>query len=64
MLPFFVFEDVVSVAVDWVDADGKTVHYRIDRANEVAAQYQRMGYNTKIIYLGTLRTREYAVDVW
>jgi hypothetical protein len=36
----------------------------IRRANEVANYFRRLGYNARIIYLGTLKYREYAVDVW
>ena len=36
----------------------------IRRANEVANQYRRGGYNAQVIYAGTLEFREYYVDVW
>jgi len=46
------------------EAGRKGPFVRIDRANEVAAHYQSLGYSTSIAYLGTLDYREYAVDVW
>jgi hypothetical protein len=37
VLPSFAADEVASVAVDWADADGKTVRYRIDRAADSSA---------------------------
>ena len=36
----------------------------IRRANEVANYWRDRGYNARVIYLGTVDYREYAVDVW
>lgn len=39
VLPFFVYEDVASVAVDWVDSAGGKIRYRIDRVNDTSAVF-------------------------
>jgi hypothetical protein len=38
----------------------------VDRANQVANYFRRMGYNARIYYAGSYLagTREYYVDVW